>query len=325
MDPISLIGALAGAAGSFIGAGASADAQDKNWQVNLLNYYLRERERRDRIQAAQESRRDTKLGATDARGNRTYFKEGQGWVQELSPEDEQLQDAQLREQFLTLAQDLPRRRRQEVANESRRGREGVEADSLLNAFGEIQRENPRDFESLLRLASSEGINSAFDDSTGDALKSATRMGSSNAGSIVSSIGRARSDALSRAFLQSRIDAERTVGDRYDQKRNQAFQLYDAMAGRASGVPNVSYNPQRTGGNTDALMSQFASLFAGDNRALEGAFGQKGGEVDYMQPDMGLANAFATTGSLLGGLSDDMRADRYLDERRRLRKTSPGVY
>src|SRR4051812_18206156 len=105
MDPFSLIGAMVGGVGSIIGAGESADAQEKNWQVNLLNYYLRERERRDRIQQAEQSRNDTMLGATDARGNRTHFVPGKGWVQELSTEDAALGDAQLREQMASVMED----------------------------------------------------------------------------------------------------------------------------------------------------------------------------------------------------------------------------
>jgi hypothetical protein len=325
MDPFSLIGAMVGGVGSIIGAGESADAQEKNWQVNLLNYYLRERERKDRIQAAEQSRNDTMLGATDARGNRTHFVPGKGWVQELSSEDAALGDAQLREQMASVMEDAPRKRRSEQRNEERQLTEENTAGGLLNEFEQIQRENPESIRRLLSGYAAGGINEAFDDTAGDALKTATRMGSSNAGSIVSSIGRQRAKALSQAMQESAIKATEVADNNYLQRRQGVGSLYNQFAQRAAAGPSSQYAPQSTGGNTSQLMSQFAQLFSGDNRALEGAFGQKGGEMDYMQPDMGLANAFASIGGLMGGLGSVGKGSDDLEARRRLRKTSPGVY
>ncbi len=94
---IEILGALLGAGGSIagglMGAGAQEKAADQNWQINLLNYYARERERQDRIRQAGIERRDRHLGSTDANGNRTHFVPGQGWVSELSSEGKAMNDA----------------------------------------------------------------------------------------------------------------------------------------------------------------------------------------------------------------------------------------
>jgi len=89
----ALLGAFANVVGAGLGASAASKADDTNWDINLLNYYQRERERNDAIQQGRHQEHDTKLGATDAAGNRTYFKPGVGWVTDLAPQQKTLQDA----------------------------------------------------------------------------------------------------------------------------------------------------------------------------------------------------------------------------------------
>lgn len=94
---LPIIGALAGAAGSIgsalIGANAQSTATQYNWMANLYNLAQRRQERRESMDYADTLRREQQLGGTDAFGNRSYFKPGQGWVQELAPEQRALMEA----------------------------------------------------------------------------------------------------------------------------------------------------------------------------------------------------------------------------------------
>src|ERR1043165_2882906 len=98
-----MIGALIGAAATIgsgiLGANAESDAANKNWQIDLLNYYARQQERFDTIQQAREQSAENKLGVTDAAGNRTHFIPGVGWVTELSDEQKTLQEGYQQEEL----------------------------------------------------------------------------------------------------------------------------------------------------------------------------------------------------------------------------------
>ena len=64
----------------------------------------------------------TKLGTTDAQGNRTYFKPGVGWVTELAEGQRELSDLYSAEELAQL-QDVKAKRGQMYKNLARQGRE----------------------------------------------------------------------------------------------------------------------------------------------------------------------------------------------------------
>lgn len=311
-----VLGALIGAAGSigagFLGARAESDAAEKNWQINLLNYYSRERERQeanfqagiakgeatqdkylarrdalesrdysrkqaergervaledralskkylteDRAEAKsdkakaeaekEEYRAEAKLGNTDANGNRTYYKEGVGWVSELSPVMQALQDKYLVEERAVLDNDLPKQRELLNRNINRQRKEGDEADNLLWRMKQAKRTSAKEVEDELNGAAANGIQAGFGSALQEAMQTALRTGSSNAGGVAASIGRERSKALQEAFIANKINSRGQADQRYNDEVSNLGNLYNAFASRASADPNIGYNPRNLSG------------------------------------------------------------------------------
>lgn len=307
MEPFSIFAALLGGAGSLasgiMGANAADDAAQMNWQINLLNYYARERERRERMQFAREGRRDQKLGAVDADGNRTRFVEGQGWVSTRSPEQQQLADAQYDEQMNVLTRDLPQRRRYLDRNEQRSLEDENQADALREMFRTLQPESEEDLRGMLYGAATRGMADAFDDQTETLMRGANRTGASNIDQILRGVNESRAKAFGDAAMDARLRARGVTQQEFDQRRSNLANLYNMFATRASAMPEVSYRPQNvdSGAASPALMNAFAQRTLSANENLAKAAGQRGGTLDYIQPNYGWANAVGGGASALGSM------------------------
>lgn len=314
---VALLGALIGGgasiAGSLIGADATSDAAEKNWQINLLNYYQREKERRESIRQYQENQANTKLGQTNARGDRTHFVEGVGWVSDLSQSSQDLDRAQLAEQMAVLLKDKPQQREVAERNMGRQREEDFVAQGFLDELAHTEREDPNAIRLMLQQAMSRGVNEAFDKQGNQAMKTAVRTGASNSGNILASLGRARSDALSKAAQDALLKSGDIARQHFDQDRAGAAQLYNMFAERAGRMPNVSYQPQNVTAGSDNALSTLASSLGVDSRALAEAFARKGGTVDYVQPDLGMANALASIGGVFGGISNKFDQSQRRDQ------------
>lgn len=305
----ALLGAFATLVSGALGAGASSQAASENYNINLLNYNQRERERFDTINQARRHEADTKLGQTDANGNRIHFVEGVGWVTDLSDDQQQLQDLYQREELGQLQNDLPKKRDILNSNVVRQGRENTQASALLDAFQRVQRENPRETENLLNQASTKGITQGFDSTLQDAMQSAIRTGASNSGKVAAAIGAERSKALENAFMNNHINAKGQSQSDFEQKRGGIANLYNMFATRASAMPDVSFNPQNINGQTGQASGQSQGAQQGAASALINAFAKQGGVMATHEPDYGLANAVGSGGSALAAAFDSMAADR----------------
>jgi hypothetical protein len=303
MEGLGAIGGLAGAGFSIAGAQEAAAASEAaartNLIINMMNFQLRERERKDRIQQAEQNRSDTHLGARDADGNRTQFIEGVGWVTELSAQNKRIREMQQKEQSTVLGQDLPAKRAQMFANLDRQRTENFMAQGLLNEFRNIQQEDPSAWKNRLYGAATRGINEAFDAQGNQAMRKAIRTGASNTGEILASLGAAHADMLQKASQDAELKAPEMAEAQFNQRRAGAAQLYNMFAERAGRMPEVSYQPTNPSGQTNSILSQFAQEAGVSGRDLAAAFGQRGGVMDYVQPDYGQANALASTGQAVG--------------------------
>lgn len=304
-----LIGAFATVAGSAIGAGASRRANDQNYNLNLLNYYQREQERFDTIQQARRQEQDTKLGQTDAAGNRVHFVEGVGWVTELAEDQRTLQDLYQQEELAQLQNDLPKQRQLFNANVERQGQEGLVADALLNAFQRIQRQDPRELENMLNGAASRGLAESGDASLSVAMRAANRAGSSNAGRIASQMSEGRMKALADAFMNNKLNAQGTADDQYARDQGNVLNMYNMLASRASAAPGIGYNPRNIEGMAAQQTGQAMSAQQGAAAALTNAFAKQGGTMQPVQPDYGLANAVTTGGNALSSAFNNIGANR----------------
>lgn len=296
----ALLGAIASVASGVIGAQASKDAADQNYNMDLLNYYARERERNDAITRSKQQDRETKLGSTDAQGNRTFFKPGVGWVVELSDGSQRLADLYQNEELQQLQHDLPMKRERMNKNDVRQDEESNVADALLNAFRRTTREDPRDLENQLNQASVRGITQGFDSTLQDAMQSAARTGASNSGKVAAEIGKARASALMDAFMNNKINSQAQSRDNYAQDQANTGNLYNMFATRASAMPDVQYNPRNLEGMTSAQMQGAQGANQSAVGALINAFAKQGGTMSMVEPDYGLANAVASGGNALAG-------------------------
>lgn len=304
MDPITLaiLGISAGT--GILGMNATNAASASNNAINLMNMQAEERAREEAMRFAQQQYADSQLGMTDARGNRIYFVPGKGWVTDTTYETDQLIRAGDREEAAILNEDLPRKRRIEAANEREQGQDRYMAQGLRDMFTRALTDSSRSpgaMEALIRDASTQGINKGFDDQTEIASRNALRTGSSNAGSIFSSIGSARADALSKAFADARlrgIDASRSMKS---QDLSQLGGLYESFASRAGKPVDAQFNPRDF---TSQFSQAAAGLGANASKAgsnLIDAAGKTGGTMDYAPPNMGLPNALSQFGQTLMGL------------------------
>lgn len=302
----SLIGGGASIFGAMAGAEATSEASEKNWQINLLNYFARERERKDRIKQQTENTRDTKLGSTNARGDRTKFVEGKGWVVDLSDDSEQLDNAQLNEQMMTLLRDKPQEREIRDRNMRRQVDEDFQAEGFREELENVRKQDPTELRRLFQSIASQGVNEAYDAQGNQAMKTAIRTGASNTGNILASLARGRGDALGKANLDAHIKSLDAVESKYDKDRAGLSSLYNMFAERAGRMPNVSYQPQNATAGGDGMLAGLAQSLGVDARALAEAFGAKGGTVDYVQPDMGMANALASIGGVANGIGNQFQ-------------------
>ncbi len=300
----SLIGAGGTIAGGIVGANAQSDANDSNWKINLLNYYLRERERQDRIRQAAIERHDRQLGATNASGSRVYFKPGVGWVEELSAQDKGMQDAQNKEQEARLMVDLPARRKKMQQDLASQGNDAYYAEGAMDAYkrsGEL----PQYAGARAATAAAQGVNQNWDNIVNALMRNANRTGNSNTGMMLNQLMQGRTADANSVIARARLGGE-AQGDQAGANRGANYlNIADSFIKRSRGMPSVAYTPQNIQGNTDKLLTSNQQLAADAGNQLTQAYGQKGGSMDYVEPQYGWANTIASGGQALGSSLSNM--------------------
>lgn len=318
----ALLGALGTLGAGFLGADAASDAAAYNYQIDLLNYYARERERFDAIQASKEQQRRTdrqekehKLGTTDAQGTRTRFVEGVGWVTELGDEIGQLQDLYQDGELAQLVNDLPKRREVFNRNVQRQREEAGTADALMGAFRRIERGDDREIENQLNQASTRGITQGFDETLEEAMRTSLRTGSAP-GAIAAKLGKARADALTEAFQNNKINARGQATEEFERNQANIGNLYNMFATRASSMPDAQYNPRNIEGMSAQEMAGARSALAGaqgnqmgSGNALINAFAKMGGTLNPIEPNYGWANALQSGSTALSQAFQGMVDER----------------
>lgn len=302
------LGGIGSAVGGIMGAEASADANEKNWQINLMNYYARERERREQMQESRINKRENQLGTTDADGNRTQFVAGQGWVSTRGKDGDQIADLQRQEQINVLTNDLPMRRRFMERNEGRSYEDEDTADTIRRDMKSVRRGNDAELESLLYNTATNRMAQAYDESQAATVREAQRTDSSNIGKMLESSNRNRADSYADAAMEAKLRARGSADQEYQSKVGNLANLYNMFASRASVAPDVSYRPE----NVDAGMQQMAGQLSRQGvtvgEALAQAAGKKGGTIDYVQPDYGMANAIGSGTRALSGMFKGIAAE-----------------
>lgn len=274
MDPLTLSALITGG-GSLLSSlfGGSSESKAAN-QQNALN--------------AQQLK-DQKLGSIDARGNRTRFVEGKGWVTTYGPTDKMLED-------YFLSQELPAKqdqfRRADIASRA----EDDTATNLLGQFNRVEKENPNDIYKLLYAAASEGIGENTSEAMSTAMRSALRSGSSNSANIAGKINEAGTKALASAGLQAKLQALDYSDNKYNDERQGTSSLYNLFANRARSDLAATTGASSTP-TTSSVGSQSYAPVVADNgmaNAIGGATSAIGGALNTI----GANNQNAQTNALL---------------------------
>lgn len=297
---MEMIGGLAGAAGSVISGMMAAKAANRaaniNWQINLMNYYQRERERTEQLQRADQLLKEQKLGGSDIRGTRTQWVPGKGWVVTAAPSVKKMMDMQDKAQQDVLTRDIPMRRKVMERNYVRGLGEEAQADALLNAFRNVQLKSDEGIASDLYQAQARGIRESMNEASSKAFTRAARTAqNSNFAPLAAALAEQSNKAYEDAALKSRMAARGMGRKDYEQQRQALAGLYNMFASRAGQVPDVAYKPASFGeGDVDAFSKMGLSAGA---LAAQSA-GKQGGSLDYIQPNYGMANAIGGGASAL---------------------------
>jgi hypothetical protein len=249
------------------------------------------------MEFAEKVRGEGKLGATDAQGTRTYFKEGVGWVTELGERPKELEDY-----FYT--QELPELRGKfKRDNERGLAAEDV-AGQLLGEFKRVMKEDPKAIEDLLYSISSREIGKNTGDILGQASTDAMRTGSMG-GYEAAARGaqRAGADARVKAGQDAKLQSLDYVDDKYTSERSGLSQLYNLFAGLAGQSLQPSMQPGSGPQAATALMNQFAQNASGGNSGMANAIGRQGGTIQSTEPNMAEANMWGGIGQSVAGLGE----------------------
>lgn len=302
---LPLLAAGIGAAGSIgsglLGMSAANRADDTNWQIALLNYYQRERERNDRIAQAQKVDRENKLGQTDADGGTVKFVPGVGWVQTRGQQQQIIANAQNAEQQRILEQDLPTKRAVQQRNVARGLEDSADADAIRREMRTMRKGSDDELEALLYGAATRGMDEAFDASTATATREAARTGSTNTPKLLAGLAEQRAKSQADAAMEARLRARGSGQQEFDTRRAGLANLYNLFATRASVAPDVSFQPMPVDANGQKVAAALSKQGVEAGNAVTNAFGAKGGSMDYVQPNYGGANALATASNALAGL------------------------
>lgn len=298
--PMMLAAAGIGAGGNIIsgllGNSAQQQANEQNYQIALMNYYAQEQARRESQYEASRQDRESKLGTTDAQGNRTYFKPGVGWVSELSGEQSELSDL-YREEELAGMQDLKAKRGQMYKNLARQGREENTAGGLMEAMMRNYRGDPSQAVGRRNRMTAEAANEGMDTAMSAAMVDALRTGTGGQAKIASQFGREKYDALRKAFLENAEGAQEAEDTRFIGEQGNLANLYNAFATRASAMPDAAYNPRNLEGATAAQLGQAMTGGANSSNRLQAAMSQKPADFNYTaEPNFGLANTIQQAGA-----------------------------
>jgi hypothetical protein len=303
----AIIGGIASLGSGLLGARAQNQAMMYNYMIDMYNARQRRQERFEAKQEAGKNKKETQLGYTDADGNRVRFVQGKGWVTELAPQSARIRGMERDEREKVLAEDLPMRRSGLKRNDRRSREEDVVSRTLLDEFRRARKVNPDSIASQLITAATQGINEGYDKSLGTMLRSAARTGITDTSKLTSGVNKERAGALASAIAAARVQAMQMADQQYEGKRGQVANLYNMFASRASALPETQFAPM----NIDAsgMTSQFVNQMAGNNSAGMQAAMMRGPEMSFIEPQMGMANAFGQAGMAIAGGLNNMGASQ----------------
>lgn len=232
---VPLVIAGVGAAASAYGAYKSGQAADAAARQNALNGRIAARQ----MELSKEQQEAALAGSINARGDRTRYVPGVGWVEEASPLTRALMQRSDQEELARLTQDMPRARMQREAQfRVQQGERGL-ADALLARTG-IGTRSMQDLQAdATRLGVAQATAGAQQGQR-DIAMAALRQGFGPQGHAAAAT--APQSATRVAIEQARSGAPRAFADNESARLNDGLNRYGNLMGRALAPDGVAFTP-----------------------------------------------------------------------------------
>jgi hypothetical protein len=229
----SLASSAAGAIKGVTGGGNANEAANVQNDINFRNYYLQQR-----LASLQEEM--ARAGSVNARGDKTEYVPGVGWVTRQSAQTDALIKSSDQEQRLRNTTDASRSRMRRENTFGRQANEGQQADAILGGINTGQ-QTPAD----LRAAMIEA-NVAKAVSGGDDMRKRIGMVSLRSGSggqqALADISRNNMMDTRSAIADANLNAPDEYNARRSARVNPRLNQYNMLAERATNADDVSFQP-----------------------------------------------------------------------------------
>lgn len=257
---------LVGLAGSAIAGGVNLagqanqrDQQQGALQMAMQDYALRKKQMEQQYELAT-------AGQQDARGNKTSYIPGVGWVTTLTPASQSMLNRSDAVQNQGFVESLGRGADERSTAFKRRLDEGSAASPLLDAmrygYGAPSREGVA---GASKIAGVTGASEAGDQARSGYSAAALRTGSGGAPlqTTISNIDRGATQGIRSALARGDAEAGPLFQQMTDQFNQGKLNPYNMLASRASNVENIPFNPEGISGSIDMMGTRRAAGASGD--------------------------------------------------------------
>lgn len=250
MDPmtIALLGSTAlsgiGTLGGLNNARQQQQLAAAQNDLSFRNFYAQQRMAQQQLEMAQ-------AGSTDARGNRTEYVPGRGWVTTPTAQTRALMQASDAEELARLTQDAPRSRIRRQNTFGRQLNEGAQADAVMSGMGEGAQSQDELRSAMIASGVARATSGADDLRRRIGLQN-LRQGT-GAERAIAALGRnARADTRT-AIADARLNAPSEFVARRNGRIGGTINNYNVLASRATAPDDVPFQPTESGESLNALL------------------------------------------------------------------------
>lgn len=312
---ISAVGVVGGAYLSSQGAKSNADAQleaahlmaqtaretnDANMMIAAQNMAQSAAMFNAQLQYAQQQRNDERLGGFDEYGNRRYWHPERGWVHELTPTQQRIQDSSERQQILdrTIRDRMQREndtRQQDLQREDYR-----DAESQRDAFRHVRQPSEQAITDMLFARGEQARGESRDDALTAMLRTQNRQGNTSniAGILSEAAGQSGKDAQT-AYTDAILRGMEMSKSIPASERSHRANMYSVFRDRATQPIGTTVQP--------AAATSVGNFPALSNGGANAAFSRGAPQMPYQQPDFSAAGVRMAQGNV-----DAQRYNSYAD-------------
>lgn len=265
MDPLTIATFASPIISGLFGMGAAGQQQGNQQaqlQLAIQNYMLQKKQVDQQYELAT-------AGRQDARGNKTRYVPGVGWVQDVTSGTRDLiqgSDAVQRQNIIDM---LTRGRGERDLALGRRLDEGSASNTLLNEiknrYGAPTKEG---VVGSRKIADVTGVSENADNAKSAYGTAALRSGTTTDPRNFSNIDKGAATGVRKALAEVDAGSDPLYQQHMSSYVSGKMQPYNTMATRASNIENIPFSPETGSANMDASMANAAAV--GATRGTAGA-------------------------------------------------------